>query len=148
MSLDVFGANSPYGPKPNQQGPTPQEYQKKINDLKIRRDADVAALVKQRDAQVLALQNQMKQLVQNDIALINKDKARLEQRMNRGEDMKRNLQILRQQEQTVIMKANALQQQIGKLTAAYGQQIETITRSYAKLFSDLQQQMMTQGAAR
>ena len=126
-------------------GGASQEYKNKITQLKNQRDAEIAALIRQRDSQMLTLQQKMTQVMRDDISKINKDKAIIEQKMRQGQDMKGPLRLLAQQEQAMRQKSAALQQQINKIKLTYDQQIQKITQAYAQMFTNLQQQMTAQG---
>lgn len=126
-------------------GASPKAYQEQLTALKNRRDTEIAALIKQRDAQLLALQQQLKNMVQGDISQIRKDQIQIQQKIRQGQDMSAARKMLAQQEQIAVQKSNALQVQINKIKLNYDQQIEKVAQAYAQTFANLQQKMTAQG---
>ena len=124
-------------------GAEAQAFKKNVEQLKSKRDDDIAALLKERNAKIQALQDAFKELSQKEVAKIKQDKQAIQQRMMQGQDMKKAQALLMQQEQALRQQSLNIQKQANTIKLTYDQQIQKLTQAYAQQFAILQQQMPT-----
>ena len=141
-----WGTNGPWEAqeKPRSEAAEAQQFKNNVQQLKDKRDAEIAALVKERNAKIQALQDGLKKMTQEKIAKIKKDKQYIQQKMALGQDMTKSQAMLMQEEQALMKQSLAVQQQADNIKTVYDQRIRSLTQAYAQQFSILQQQFSTE----
>lgn len=121
-----------------------QDFKNNVMALKNKRDADISALIKERDAKLKAMTDDYNKVTQADLVQINKDKAQIQKNIVMGQDMAKAKALLAQEERVFEQKTAVMQQQISNVKLIYDQQLQRLVMAYAQQFEILKQQAATE----
>ncbi len=120
------------------------DFKNNLTALKNKRDSEVNALIRERDAKIQEMVDGLNRMNQAGVAQFNSDKARIQKEMLAGKNMAKEQAMLARQQQSLAQKSTLIQQQINNVKTVYDQQIQALVAAYAQQFEILRQRMATE----